>query len=342
MRRGARGAGRAAANHEPRTSCPPRSPPPGPARPPASGPARCARCSATTARPPASTGCRQRRGRRAARGAARACRARVARRSGAASRSWSASRASTATPTAPSRSRCARATPAWTSSTRASASRPRRSRPPRVQEGVHVVGLSILSGSHRELIPDVLDELRPRCGRSGRGRRDHPALPTCARCSMPGWRAVYTPKDFELSRIMRDIVGLSRRAASPAAAPSAQSGGRELGSDACVARAAFAAHRSAEPARECDRGSRARAGARRCSPSCRPGGARRRGAGPSRGCDRAAGSRQVHAAVGARCALARAGRSVAVLAVDPSSKRSGGSLLGDRARIEHDPRDDGS
>lgn len=35
------------------------------------------------------------------------------------------------------------------------------------------------------------------------------------------------------------------------------------------------------------------------------------------------------------------GRSVAVLAVDPSSKRSGGSLLGDRARIDHDPRDDG-
>ena len=35
------------------------------------------------------------------------------------------------------------------------------------------------------------------------------------------------------------------------------------------------------------------------------------------------------------------GSSVAVLAVDPSSKRSGGSLLGDRARIEHDPRDDG-
>jgi LAO/AO transport system kinase len=36
-----------------------------------------------------------------------------------------------------------------------------------------------------------------------------------------------------------------------------------------------------------------------------------------------------------------AGRSVAVLAVDPSSRRSGGSLLGDRARIEHDPRDAG-
>jgi LAO/AO transport system kinase len=33
------------------------------------------------------------------------------------------------------------------------------------------------------------------------------------------------------------------------------------------------------------------------------------------------------------------GRSVAVLAVDPSSKRSGGALLGDRARIEYDPAD---
>jgi LAO/AO transport system kinase len=33
-------------------------------------------------------------------------------------------------------------------------------------------------------------------------------------------------------------------------------------------------------------------------------------------------------------------RSVAVLAVDPSSRRSGGSLLGDRARIERDPSDD--
>ena len=35
------------------------------------------------------------------------------------------------------------------------------------------------------------------------------------------------------------------------------------------------------------------------------------------------------------------GRSVAVLAVDPSSRRSGGSLLGDRARLEVDPRDRG-
>ena len=35
------------------------------------------------------------------------------------------------------------------------------------------------------------------------------------------------------------------------------------------------------------------------------------------------------------------GRTVAVLAVDPSSKRSGGALLGDRARIAFDPADDG-
>lgn len=35
------------------------------------------------------------------------------------------------------------------------------------------------------------------------------------------------------------------------------------------------------------------------------------------------------------------GQSVAVLAVDPSSRRSGGSLLGDRARIDFDPADRG-
>ncbi|HWT23414.1 MAG TPA: ArgK protein, partial [Solirubrobacteraceae bacterium] len=35
------------------------------------------------------------------------------------------------------------------------------------------------------------------------------------------------------------------------------------------------------------------------------------------------------------------GRTVAVLAVDPSSRRSGGALLGDRARIDADPKDRG-
>jgi LAO/AO transport system kinase len=36
-----------------------------------------------------------------------------------------------------------------------------------------------------------------------------------------------------------------------------------------------------------------------------------------------------------------AGRTVAALAVDPSSRRSGGALLGDRARIPYDPEDRG-
>src|SRR3712207_9474932 len=37
-----------------------------------------------------------------------------------------------------------------------------------------------------------------------------------------------------------------------------------------------------------------------------------------------------------------AGRTVAVLAVDPSSKRSGGALLGHRPRVQHRPKDDGA
>ena len=66
--------------------------------------------------------------------------------------------------------------------------------------------------------------------------------------------------------------------------------------------------------------------------------ARRRGAGARRRRDRPARRRQVLAARRSSCAAWRArGRSVAVLAVDPSSKRSGGALLGDRARIVVDP-----
>jgi LAO/AO transport system kinase len=46
--------------------------------------------------------------------------------------------------------------------------------------------------------------------------------------------------------------------------------------------------------------------------------------------------------LGALLALWRSrGRTVAMLAVDPSSRRSGGSLLGDRARIDFDPGDRG-
>jgi len=49
----------------------------------------------------------------------------------------------------------------------------------------------------------------------------------------------------------------------------------------------------------------------------------------------------LHAWRGAAHAAGGQGRTVAMLAVDPSLRRSGGSLLGDRARIEFDPTDRG-
>jgi (2R)-ethylmalonyl-CoA mutase len=77
-----------------------------------------------------------------------------------------------------------------------------------LQEGVHVVGLSILSGSHRELIPDVIAQLRE-------AGADVPVVvggiipeADVAPLREAGVAAVYTPKDFDLTRIMRDIVAL--------------------------------------------------------------------------------------------------------------------------------------
>ena len=77
-----------------------------------------------------------------------------------------------------------------------------------VQEGVHVVGLSILSGSHAELIPDVLREL-------DEAGVNVPVVvggiipPADERALLDaGVARVYTPKDFEVSRIMGDIVEL--------------------------------------------------------------------------------------------------------------------------------------
>ena len=75
-----------------------------------------------------------------------------------------------------------------------------------VDEGVHVVGLSILSGSHAELIPDVLRELRE-------AGADVPVvvggiIPPADEAALlnAGVVRVYTPKDFEINRIMGDIV----------------------------------------------------------------------------------------------------------------------------------------
>jgi len=77
-----------------------------------------------------------------------------------------------------------------------------------LQEGVHVVGLSILSGSHRELIPAVVETLRAR-------GVDAPVVvggiipeADVEPLRAAGVAAVYTPKDFDLTRIMRDIVAL--------------------------------------------------------------------------------------------------------------------------------------
>jgi (2R)-ethylmalonyl-CoA mutase len=78
-----------------------------------------------------------------------------------------------------------------------------------VEQNAHVIGLSILSGSHIPLIRDTLAKMRE-AGLSGIPlivggiipEDDAKALRTM------GVAAVYTPKDFELNRIMLDIVGL--------------------------------------------------------------------------------------------------------------------------------------
>ena len=75
-------------------------------------------------------------------------------------------------------------------------------------EDVDVIGLSILSGSHLELVPAVLDLLRSE-------GVDAPVVvggiipeEDRGRLADLGVAAVYTPKDFELAAIMRDIAGV--------------------------------------------------------------------------------------------------------------------------------------
>jgi len=77
------------------------------------------------------------------------------------------------------------------------------------EEGVHVIGLSILSGSHAELIPSVLSALQA----AGVGE-----VPVVVGGIIPdadaqalraaGVAAVYTPKDWDLNKMMRDIISL--------------------------------------------------------------------------------------------------------------------------------------
>jgi (2R)-ethylmalonyl-CoA mutase len=77
------------------------------------------------------------------------------------------------------------------------------------QEGVHVVGLSILSGSHAELIPAVMEAL------DEAGVGDVPVVvggiipdSDAVKLKEVGVAAVYTPKDWDLNGMMRDIIGL--------------------------------------------------------------------------------------------------------------------------------------
>jgi (2R)-ethylmalonyl-CoA mutase len=84
-----------------------------------------------------------------------------------------------------------------------------------VAEDVHCVGISILSGSHMELVPAVLDGLR------AAGLDDVPVVvggiipDSDARVLMErGVAAVYTPKDFGLTEIMGGIVDVIRKAHS--------------------------------------------------------------------------------------------------------------------------------
>ncbi|SDC50222.1 protein meaA [Actinokineospora iranica] len=82
-----------------------------------------------------------------------------------------------------------------------------------VQEGVHVVGLSILSGSHLEAVPAVVEGLR------AAGAGDVPVVvggiipPDDAKILIEnGVARVFTPKDYEMTEIMAEIVRVIRQA----------------------------------------------------------------------------------------------------------------------------------
>ena len=82
-----------------------------------------------------------------------------------------------------------------------------------VEEDVHVVGLSILSGSHMEAVPAVLLGLREA------GAGDVPVIvggiipdSDAAKLTELGVAAVFTPKDFDMTTVMDRIVDVVREA----------------------------------------------------------------------------------------------------------------------------------
>jgi len=83
-------------------------------------------------------------------------------------------------------------------------------------EGVDVVGLSILSGSHVPLVRDVVDRMR------AEGLNDVPVVvggivppEDEATLKKAGVAAVYTPKDFQINQIMSDVVRIVEKAGKP-------------------------------------------------------------------------------------------------------------------------------
>jgi (2R)-ethylmalonyl-CoA mutase len=87
-----------------------------------------------------------------------------------------------------------------------------------LEEGVHVVGLSILSGSHIPLVTEVMERMR------AEGLDDVPVIvggiippEDEAVLRSAGVAAVYTPKDFQLNAIMADIVRIVGEGAKQAA-----------------------------------------------------------------------------------------------------------------------------
>ncbi len=84
-------------------------------------------------------------------------------------------------------------------------------------EGVHVIGLSILSGSHGVLVLDVLDGLRKE------GLQHVPVVvggiipeDDAQKLEQAGVKRVYTPKDFDLARIMDEVVDVVSESAAAA------------------------------------------------------------------------------------------------------------------------------
>jgi (2R)-ethylmalonyl-CoA mutase len=80
-----------------------------------------------------------------------------------------------------------------------------------LEEDVDLVGLSILSGSHLELVPDILDRLRA-AGSTAAVVLGGIVPPEDAELLIgKGVAAVYTPKDYSFDQIMEDLLELAER-----------------------------------------------------------------------------------------------------------------------------------